>query len=127
MVPFAAVDARPYRWPFDGASTAAHTALPESPPQLAIGARPIASSPVRMDGKACRPTRPRMRALGVCSLPEEPLHRACVGRLNRAENLALASRLLVLSDGRVALECATQDADVSAIGRAMAGDIKEAA
>jgi ABC-type uncharacterized transport system ATPase subunit len=45
------------------------------------------------------------------------------------EILALASRMVVLSHGHVALECATADADIAAIGRAMAGDIaqKEAA
>ncbi|MGD9832623.1 MAG: ABC transporter ATP-binding protein, partial [Piscinibacter sp.] len=38
------------------------------------------------------------------------------------ELLALASRLLVLSHGRVALQCPTAGADLGAIGRAMAGD-----
>jgi len=38
------------------------------------------------------------------------------------ELLALASRLLVLSHGHVALECATAQADIATIGRAMAGD-----
>jgi simple sugar transport system ATP-binding protein len=43
------------------------------------------------------------------------------------EILALASRMVVLSHGHVALECSTVDADISRIGRAMAGDLKEAA
>jgi len=43
------------------------------------------------------------------------------------ELLALASRLVVLSHGHVALECEAAQADISAIGRAMAGDMKEAA
>jgi simple sugar transport system ATP-binding protein len=43
------------------------------------------------------------------------------------ELLALASRLLVLSHGHVALECPTADADRAAIGRALAGDVPEAA
>ena len=43
------------------------------------------------------------------------------------EILALATRLVVLSHGHVALECATEGADIGRIGRAMAGDIKEAA
>jgi len=38
------------------------------------------------------------------------------------EILALASRVLVLSHGHIALECAAASADIGAIGRAMAGD-----
>ena len=38
------------------------------------------------------------------------------------ELLALSSRLLVLSHGHIALECPTTNADIGAIGRAMAGD-----
>ena len=38
------------------------------------------------------------------------------------ELLALASRLVVLSHGRVALACSTVNADIASIGRAMAGD-----
>ncbi len=200
------------------------------------GALPIAGGQVWVDGEPYLPTRQMMRSLGVRSLPEEPLHNACVGKLALAENLALrgfdraplargawlsraamrqqalakiaafkvktpgpdaaietlsggnvqravlareldgnprllivanpcfgldfqasaeiharlraardagagvllvsedldeilalASRLLVLSHGHVALECATAAADISAIGRAMAGDMKEAA
>jgi ABC-type uncharacterized transport system ATPase subunit len=43
------------------------------------------------------------------------------------ELLALASRLVVISHGEVGLECATAGADRAAIGRAMAGEVKEAA
>jgi len=43
------------------------------------------------------------------------------------ELLALASRIVVLSHGHVALECEAAGADIGAIGRAMAGDMKEAA
>ncbi|HSM22379.1 MAG TPA: hypothetical protein VK876_09250 [Rubrivivax sp.] len=43
------------------------------------------------------------------------------------ELLALASRIVVLSHGHVALECEAAAADIGAIGRAMAGDMKEAA
>jgi simple sugar transport system ATP-binding protein len=43
------------------------------------------------------------------------------------EILSLASRMVVLSHGHVGLECPTANADISAIGRAMAGDAKEAA
>ncbi len=53
------------------------------------GARPIAGGQVWVDGEPYRPTRPMMRRLGVRSLPEEPLHNACVGKLALAENLAL--------------------------------------
>ncbi len=43
------------------------------------------------------------------------------------EILALASRMVVLSHGHVGLECPTENADIGAIGRAMAGDLKDAA
>ena len=200
------------------------------------GALPIAGGHVWVDGRPYQPTRRLMRELGVRSLPEEPLHNACVGKLpvdynlalrgfdqpplargpwlsrgairaqalqkiaafkvktpgpdapietlsggnvQRAvlarelegsprllvvanpcfgldfqasaeiharlraardagagvllvsedldEILALASRMVVLSHGHVGLECATADADISAIGKAMAGELKEAA
>jgi general nucleoside transport system ATP-binding protein len=200
------------------------------------GALPIAGGQVWVDGQPYKPTRKMMRRLSVRSLPEEPLHNACVGKLTVADNLALrsfdraplargpwlsrgamraqalskiaafkvktpgpdaaietlsggnvqravlareldgsprllivanpcfgldfqasaeiharlraardagagvllvsedldeilalASRLVVLSHGHVALECPTAGADISAIGRAMAGDVKAAA
>jgi simple sugar transport system ATP-binding protein len=200
------------------------------------GALPIAGGQVWVDGQPYLPTRKMMRTLGVRSLPEEPLHNACVGKLAVAENLALrsfdraplargpwlsrsamraqallkiaafkvktpgpdalietlsggnvqravlareldgnprllivanpcfgldfqasaeiharlraardagagvllvsedldeilalASRLVVLSHGHVGLECPTANADIGRIGRAMAGDLKEAA
>jgi simple sugar transport system ATP-binding protein len=200
------------------------------------GALPIAGGQVWVDGQAYLPTRRMMRTLGVRSLPEEPLHNACVGKLTVADNLALrgfdraplargpwlsrgtmraqaltkiaafkvktpgpdalietlsggnvqravlareldgnprllivanpcfgldfqasaeiharlraardagagvllvsedldeilalASRMVVLSHGHVGLECPTANADIAAIGRAMAGDTKEAA
>jgi simple sugar transport system ATP-binding protein len=53
------------------------------------GALPIAGGSVSVDGQAYRPTRRMMRELGVRSLPEEPLHNACVGRLAVSDNLAL--------------------------------------
>jgi ABC-type uncharacterized transport system ATPase subunit len=200
------------------------------------GAMPIAGGQVWVDGQPYKPTRRMMRELNVRSLPEEPLHNACVGRLAVADNLALrsfdqaplargpwlsrsairaqalqkiaafniktpgpdapietlsggnvqravlarelqgsprllivanpcfgldfqasaeiharlraardagagvllvsedldeilalASRMVVLSHGHVGLECATAEADISAIGKAMAGEHKEAA
>jgi len=200
------------------------------------GALPIAGGHVWVDGQPYIPTRRMMQRLSVRSLPEEPLHNACVGKLGVAENLALrgfdraplargpwlsrsamraqalakiaafkvktpgpdalienlsggnvqravlareldgnprllivanpcfgldfqasaeiharlraardagagvllvsedldeilslASRMVVLSHGHVGLECPTANADISAIGRAMAGDAKEAA
>ena len=200
------------------------------------GALPIAGGQVWVDGQPYKPTRRMMRELSVRSLPEEPLHNACVGKLAVADNLALrgfdraplargpwlsrsairaqalqkiaafkvktpgpdapietlsggnvqravlarelegsprllivanpcfgldfqasaeiharlraardagagvllvsedldeilalASRMVVLSHGHVGLECATAEADISAIGKAMAGDLKEAA
>jgi simple sugar transport system ATP-binding protein len=200
------------------------------------GALPIAGGSLFVDGQSYVPKRGAMTALQVRSLPEEPLHNACVGKLSVGENLALrnfdraplargwylsaaalkaqalagiasfkvktpgpgaaienlsggnvqravlarelsdnprllivanpcfgldfaataeiharlraardggaavllvsedldellalASRLVVMSHGHVALECATANADIGAIGRAMAGDMKEAA
>ena len=200
------------------------------------GALPIAGGQVWVDGQPYKPTRRMMRELHVRSLPEEPLHNACVGKLAVADNLALrsfdhpplargpwlsrsairaqalqkiaafkvktpgpdalietlsggnvqravlarelegsprllivanpcfgldfqasaeiharlraardagagvllvsedldeilalASRMVVLSHGHVGLECATAEADISAIGKAMAGELKEAA
>ena len=43
------------------------------------------------------------------------------------ELLALASRIVVLSHGQLALECASEGADIGAIGLAMAGERREAA
>ncbi len=43
------------------------------------------------------------------------------------ELLALASRIVVLSHGQLALECASGSADIGAIGLAMAGERREAA
>jgi len=53
------------------------------------GALPIAGGRFTVDGQPYLPTRRAMTALGVRSLPEEPLHNACVGRLSVAENVAL--------------------------------------
>ena len=53
------------------------------------GALPIAGGQVWVDGQPYLPTRRMMRELGVRSLPEEPLHNACVGKLAVADNLAL--------------------------------------
>ncbi|MFT3954264.1 MAG: ABC transporter ATP-binding protein [Piscinibacter sp.] len=53
------------------------------------GALPLASGEVTVDGQAYRPTRAQMQRFGVRSLPEEPLHNGCVGKLSVAENLAL--------------------------------------
>ena len=53
------------------------------------GAAPLAAGSLAVDGRPYRPTRAAMTAEGVRSLPEEPLHNACVGALSVAENLAL--------------------------------------
>ena len=53
------------------------------------GALPISAGSVTIDGQPYAPTRAQMRRFGVRSLPEEPLHNACVGKLGLAENLAL--------------------------------------
>jgi len=53
------------------------------------GTLPIGGGRVFVDGQPYQPTRRQMTALQVRSLPEEPLHNACVGKLSVAENLAL--------------------------------------
>ena len=53
------------------------------------GALPIAGGQVWVDGQPYKPTRRMMRERSVRSLPEEPLHNACVGKLAVADNLAL--------------------------------------
>jgi len=53
------------------------------------GALPIGGGQVWVDGQPYLPTRKMMRELNVRSLPEEPLHNACVGKLAVSENLAL--------------------------------------
>ena len=53
------------------------------------GALPIAGGRVAVDGQPYMPKRSQMQRFGVRSLPEEPLHNACVGKLAVAENLAL--------------------------------------
>jgi general nucleoside transport system ATP-binding protein len=92
-------------------------AFNDQPPRLLIVANPCFG----LDFQATAEIHARLRAArdagcGVLLISED-----------LDEILALASRLVVLSHGHVALECATAQADISAIGRAMAGDLKEAA
>jgi len=53
------------------------------------GALPLAGGQVTIDGLPYVPKRSQMQRFKVRSLPEEPLHNACVGKLAVAENLAL--------------------------------------
>ena len=53
------------------------------------GALPVVAGRVSIDGQPYAPRRSQMERFGVRSLPEEPLHNACVGKLAVAENLAL--------------------------------------
>ena len=53
------------------------------------GALPIGGGRIFVDGRPYVPNRRSMTDLQVRSLPEEPLHNACVGRLSVGENLAL--------------------------------------
>jgi simple sugar transport system ATP-binding protein len=53
------------------------------------GTLPMAAGNLAVDGQPYAPTRRAMTALQVRSLPEEPLHNACVGHLSVGENLAL--------------------------------------
>jgi simple sugar transport system ATP-binding protein len=54
-----------------------------------VGQRPRLSGQVRVMGEPYRATRSDNHRLKVRSLPEEPLHNACVGALSVAENMAL--------------------------------------
>ena len=54
-----------------------------------VGQRPRLSGQVRVMGEPYEATRVDNRRLKVRSLPEEPLHNACVGTLSVAENMAL--------------------------------------
>jgi simple sugar transport system ATP-binding protein len=53
------------------------------------GAMPLAGGTLAIDGQPYVPTRSQMQRFKVRSLPEEPLHNGCVGKLSVAENLAL--------------------------------------
>jgi general nucleoside transport system ATP-binding protein len=92
-------------------------AFNDTPPRLLIVANPCFG----LDFQATAEIHARLRAArdagcGVLLISED-----------LDEILALASRLVVLSHGHAALECAAAQADIGAIGRAMAGDLKEAA
>jgi ABC-type uncharacterized transport system ATPase subunit len=52
------------------------------------GVLPMAAGRLTVDGQPYRPQRESMRRLRVASLPEEPLHNGCVGRMSVEENLA---------------------------------------
>jgi ABC-type uncharacterized transport system ATPase subunit len=87
-------------------------AFNDTPPRLLIVANPCFG----LDFQATAEIHARLRAArdagcGVLLISED-----------LDEILALASRLLVLSHGHVALECPAAQADIGAIGRAMAGD-----
>ena len=56
-----------------------------------LGQRRHLSGSVTIDGKPYRQRRHEMQALGVRSLPEEPLRNACVGEMSVADNMALRS------------------------------------
>jgi ABC-type uncharacterized transport system ATPase subunit len=52
------------------------------------GVLPMTAGHLTVDGSPYRPRRESMRRLRVASLPEEPLHNGCVGRMSVEENLA---------------------------------------
>ena len=52
------------------------------------GVLPMTAGHLTVDGYPYRPRRESMRRLRVASLPEEPLHNGCVGRMSVEENLA---------------------------------------
>jgi simple sugar transport system ATP-binding protein len=54
-----------------------------------VGQRPRLTGQVSVMGEPYRATRAHNHRLKVRSLPEEPLHNACVGALSVAENMAL--------------------------------------
>jgi general nucleoside transport system ATP-binding protein len=52
------------------------------------GVLPMTAGHLTVDGYPYRPQRESMRRLRIASLPEEPLHNGCVGRMSVEENLA---------------------------------------
>ncbi len=52
------------------------------------GVLPMTAGHLTVDGSPYRPQRESMRRLHIASLPEEPLHNGCVGRMSVEENLA---------------------------------------
>jgi general nucleoside transport system ATP-binding protein len=59
--------------------------------QVLTGQRAMQAGAILVSGQRYRATRAQNRALGVRSLPEEPLANACVGAMSVAQNLALRS------------------------------------
>jgi general nucleoside transport system ATP-binding protein len=57
--------------------------------QALVGQRERLAGEVQVDGQPFAATRSQNRALRVRSLPEEPLHNACVPGMSVAENMAL--------------------------------------
>ena len=57
--------------------------------QALVGQRERLAGQVQVDGQPYAATRAQNRALRVRSLPEEPLHNACVPGMSVAENMAL--------------------------------------
>ncbi|MEI8267335.1 MAG: ABC transporter ATP-binding protein [Betaproteobacteria bacterium] len=57
--------------------------------QALVGQRERLAGQVQVDGQPFAATRAQNRALRVRSLPEEPLHNACVPGMSVAENMAL--------------------------------------
>ena len=57
--------------------------------QALVGQRDRLHGQVQVDGRTFNATRAQNRALRVRSLPEEPLHNACVPSMSVAENMAL--------------------------------------
>jgi len=57
--------------------------------QALVGQRERLAGQVQVDGQPFAATRSQNRALRVRSLPEEPLHNACVPGMSVAENMAL--------------------------------------
>lgn len=56
-----------------------------------LGQRRRLAGEITIDGKPYRQRRHEMQALGLRSLPEEPLRNACIGEMSVAENMALRS------------------------------------
>ncbi|WP_341678605.1 ABC transporter ATP-binding protein [Niveibacterium sp. SC-1] len=56
-----------------------------------LGQRRVIRGRIRIAGRDFHHRRGEIRALGVRSLPEEPLRNACVGEMSVAENIALRS------------------------------------
>jgi simple sugar transport system ATP-binding protein len=56
--------------------------------EILAGQRAAVAGEIRVSGQLYQATRQQMTQYGICCLPEEPLHNACVARMSVADNLS---------------------------------------